>query len=80
MNDMATPSADSSLPSVAPTLTGAYNRRVSGFGTSCLRPNSPFGRTSDTRNTLYDIPPRSLIKRFKTKFQLRRTYENDREC
>ena len=54
MNDVATPSIDSPLPLVATTLSGAYNRRIFGFGTSHLRPNSPFGRTSDMRQRLGD--------------------------
>ena len=45
---------DSLLPSVAPTLTGAYNRRVSGFGLR-LRPNLRFARTSDTRQPLDEM-------------------------
>jgi len=32
----------------------SYNRRVSGFGASHLRPNPRFARTSDTRRTLYE--------------------------
>ena len=34
----------------------ADNKRVSGFGTLCLRPNPSLSlRTSDTRKTLYAI-------------------------
>jgi hypothetical protein len=33
----------------------AYNKRVSGFGASHLRPNPRFARTSDTRQTLSDM-------------------------
>ena len=33
----------------------SYNKRVSGFGTLCLRPNPRFARTLDTRNPLTEI-------------------------
>jgi len=47
---------DSSLSSVAPTLAGAYNKRVSGSGLQ-PSPKSP-SATSDTRQTLYAIVPK----------------------
>jgi len=36
-------------------LATAYNKRVSGFGTSCLCPNPRSARTSDTHHPLGDI-------------------------
>ena len=45
---------DSPLPTVASTLTGAYNKRVSGYAT--LRPKFlPSAKTSHTRQPLYAI-------------------------
>lgn len=38
-----------------PLRARSYNKRVSGFVPLALRPNSPFGRTSDTRRTLDEI-------------------------
>ena len=54
MNDVATPSADSSLPSVASTLTGAYNR---AHLASCLRRSAQvlLRETSDTLGALSEI-------------------------
>lgn len=36
-------------------IRGAINKRVSGFSTSCLRPNPAYSRTPDTRRTLYKM-------------------------
>jgi len=33
----------------------AHNKRISGYVPSALRPNSPFGRTSDMRQPLAAI-------------------------
>ena len=46
---------DSHNPSDCLVLTRSDNRRVSGFGTSTLRPNPRYARTSDTHQTLGDI-------------------------
>jgi hypothetical protein len=45
----------------SPCGARSYNRRISGF--AMLRPNSPFGRTSDMRQTLYEIPPFSPMEK-----------------
>ena len=39
----------------ASVLSHSPNRRISGSATSLLRPNSPFGRTSDMRRPLYEM-------------------------
>ena len=46
---------------LASPLARSYNRHISGFVPSTLRPNSPFGRTSDMRRPLSEIG----IKRFR---------------
>ena len=48
----------------ASVLTHSDNKRVSGFGTSCLRPNPRYARTSDTRQPLGVIAVR-FKKRYK---------------
>ncbi|MBT9145657.1 MAG: hypothetical protein DDT42_01532 [candidate division WS2 bacterium] len=39
----------------SPFRARSYNKRVSGYGATHLRPNLPFGQTSDTRKPLYEI-------------------------
>jgi hypothetical protein len=39
-------------PLSSPYWLGAYNRCISGYGASHLRPNLRFARTSDMRQTL----------------------------
>ena len=41
-------------------LATSYNKRVSGFMPSALRPNPRFARTSDTRQPLSEMPKLAL--------------------
>lgn len=64
MNNVATPSADSSLPSVAPTLTGAYNMAYLVRATPS--PKSP-SATSDILKTLGETVALKYGKIFRRK-------------
>lgn len=47
---------------VAPSSSGVYNRRVSGYGASHLLPNPRFAWTSDTRQPLSEISLDTLYR------------------